>query len=77
MDIRCAYNKLVLLSDLQPHPENENKHSDDQIRALADTMRKNKTSISWHIGSVYSLEHKASQLERERARLFASQKKNT
>jgi hypothetical protein len=49
----------------------------DKIRALADTMRKNKTSISWHIGSVYSLEHKASQLERERARLFASQKKNT
>jgi hypothetical protein len=39
-DIRCAYTKLILVKDLVPHLENENKHSEDQIRALADIIAK-------------------------------------
>lgn len=31
----CSYTELRALSDLRPHPNNPNKHPDNQVRALA------------------------------------------
>lgn len=33
--IKCAYDKLVPIKDLKPHPKNPNKHTKDQISRLA------------------------------------------
>ena len=33
--IRCSSDRLILLSDLRPHPKNRNTHSDGQISRLA------------------------------------------
>jgi hypothetical protein len=41
MRIECAYNKIVLLRDLKPHPANRNKHPEKQIRALAKIIARN------------------------------------
>lgn len=38
MKIHCAYDKMVKVSELVPHPKNRNKHPDDQIRRLADIL---------------------------------------
>jgi hypothetical protein len=40
MKILCSYSKLVPVKDLIPHPDNENKHSEDQIRVLASIIKK-------------------------------------
>lgn len=32
---KCAYDELVKLTDLKPHPKNNNKHPEEQIRVLA------------------------------------------
>jgi len=40
MKILCTYDKLVPVKDLVPHPDNENKHSEKQIRVLADIIEK-------------------------------------
>lgn len=40
MQIKCAYTKLVPIENLQPHPDNENKHSEEQIKALAKIILK-------------------------------------
>lgn len=40
MRIECAYKELVEVNKLIPHPENRNKHSDDQVRALAKIIAK-------------------------------------
>jgi len=41
MRIECAHTRLVKLSDLRPHPDNLNKHSEAQIRALAKIIAQN------------------------------------
>lgn len=33
--IRCAYDKLVPIEELKPHPDNENTHSKEQIERIA------------------------------------------
>lgn len=38
--ILCQYHQLFPLEDLRPHPDNENKHPEAQIKALADIIRK-------------------------------------
>lgn len=35
MKIHCAYDKLIKIKDLTPHPKNPNKHSEDQLARLA------------------------------------------
>lgn len=40
MQIKCSYTKLVPLDDLQPHPDNENLHSEKQIKVLAKIIKK-------------------------------------
>lgn len=40
IEIKCRYDKLVPIDDIKPHPENENKHSEDQIRILAKIIKK-------------------------------------
>ena len=35
MKIRCAYNKLIPISELKKHPKNRNEHPKDQIARLA------------------------------------------
>lgn len=39
IEIKCAYDKLVPLKDLNPHPKNPNKHSKDQIERLAKVIK--------------------------------------
>lgn len=39
MIIRCAHDKLELISDLKPHPKNPNKHGDEQIERLAKILK--------------------------------------
>jgi len=41
MRIECAHTKLVKLSELRPHPDNRNKHSDAQIKVLAKIISQN------------------------------------
>lgn len=41
MRIECAYNALVNLDELKPHPSNRNKHSPEQIKVLAKLIAKN------------------------------------
>lgn len=38
MKINCAHDSLVDLTDLVPNPKNPNKHSDDQIKRLAEII---------------------------------------
>lgn len=38
--IHCNYSKLININDLRPHPDNENKHNDEQINVLADIIRR-------------------------------------
>lgn len=38
MKIRCAYDNLVKLSDLKPHPKNRNVHHLDQIERLSKIL---------------------------------------
>ena len=33
--IECAFDKMVPIQELKPHPQNANKHSTEQIRLLA------------------------------------------
>lgn len=35
IEIKCAYDKIVEIKDLKPHPKNPNKHSKEQIERLA------------------------------------------
>ena len=37
--IHCAYDKLVSVEELKPHPRNPNKHPKEQIELLAHIMR--------------------------------------
>src|SRR5665213_419136 len=37
--IHCAYDELVRLSALKPHPKNRNKHSSEQIDRLAQIIK--------------------------------------
>lgn len=39
MKIRCAYDKLIPLGDLKPHPRNRNKHPKEQITRLAEILK--------------------------------------
>jgi hypothetical protein len=39
MIVRCLYDRLVLLSELRPHPKNRNKHPEDQIKMLAKILQ--------------------------------------
>lgn len=39
-NIRCAYTSIVPLGELTPHPDNENAHSKQQIKALAKIIAK-------------------------------------
>lgn len=36
--IRCLYDKLVPIKEMHPHPENTNKHPEDQIIRLAEIL---------------------------------------
>lgn len=36
--IRCTFDKLVLISDLLPHPKNRNKHPEDQLIRLSQIL---------------------------------------
>lgn len=38
MEIRCAYDELVDISTLKPHPKNRNKHSEHQIKRLSEII---------------------------------------
>lgn len=38
--IRCLFSKMVPIDDVNPHPNNENKHSSEQVRVLAKIMKK-------------------------------------
>ena len=35
IEIKCAYDKLVKIEELKPHPKNPNRHSKEQIERLA------------------------------------------
>lgn len=35
VEIKCAYDKIVEIKELKPHPKNPNKHSKEQIERLA------------------------------------------
>ncbi len=37
--IHCAYDELVKISALNPHPKNRNKHSSDQIERLTKIIK--------------------------------------
>lgn len=37
--VHCAHDSMVLLSELKPHPDNHNKHSDEQIERLAKILQ--------------------------------------
>lgn len=37
--IKCAYQKLVQIEDLKPHPKNRNKHPKDQIKRLSEIIK--------------------------------------
>ncbi len=37
--IHCAFDKLISVEELKPHPRNPNKHPKDQIKLLAHIMR--------------------------------------
>jgi hypothetical protein len=39
MQVNCAFDKLVSLSELKPHPKNRNKHPKDQIERLAKILK--------------------------------------
>jgi len=36
--IRCEHTEMKAIEDLKPHPRNPNKHTDDQIKRLADII---------------------------------------
>lgn len=38
MKVHCVCDTLVSISELRPHPKNRNKHSDDQIKRLAQIL---------------------------------------
>jgi ParB-like chromosome segregation protein Spo0J len=38
MKVYCAFDKLVSIKDLTPHPKNPNRHSDAQIERLAKIL---------------------------------------
>lgn len=38
MKVRCAYDKMVALTDLKSHPKNRNKHPEEQIERLAKIL---------------------------------------
>lgn len=37
--IQCAYDKLVDIKSLKPHPKNPNTHSEEQIKRLSEIIR--------------------------------------
>lgn len=39
MKVQCAYDELVPLKSLKPHPKNRNQHPPDQIERLAQILR--------------------------------------
>lgn len=39
--IYCAHTSVKKLSDLKPHPDNENEHPREQIEALAEIIKEN------------------------------------
>lgn len=39
-NVKCAHTRIVKLSELKPHPANENKHPPEQIKALAKIIAK-------------------------------------
>lgn len=39
-NVKCAHTEIVLLSELKPHPDNENSHPERQIEALAKIIAK-------------------------------------
>src|SRR3989442_13427898 len=41
MTIHCAYDQLVRVADLKPHPKNPNTHSAAQIAAIASVVEGN------------------------------------
>jgi len=41
MEIHCAYDQLVRVADLKPHPKNPNTHSAAQIPAIAAVIEGN------------------------------------
>lgn len=38
MKVRCLYDKLVKVEELKPHPQNRNKHPQEQIERLAHIL---------------------------------------
>jgi len=38
--VRCKYDELILIEDIQPHPDNENRHPYEQIRVLSNIIKK-------------------------------------
>jgi len=43
MELHCAYNQLVCVSDLKPHPKNPNTHSAAQVAAIAAVIEGNRS----------------------------------
>lgn len=39
ISIRCAYDKLVPITDLKPHPKNRNKHPKEQLERLTEIIK--------------------------------------
>lgn len=39
--VHCAHDRLADVGELTPHPKNPNRHSEDQIKALAAVIRSN------------------------------------
>lgn len=37
--VRCTFDKMVLISELKPHPKNRNKHPEEQIDRLAEILK--------------------------------------
>ena len=48
--VECAYDEMVPIGDVKPHPENPNTHSETQIATLADLIQ----SIGWRFPIVVS-----------------------
>src|SRR5213083_2013600 len=56
MEIHCAYDQLVRVADLKPHPKNPNTHSAAQVAAIAAVIEGNgwraPITVSAHSGFI-------------------------
>lgn len=65
--VKCAYDELVSIRDLRPHPRNPNKHSEKQVALLAKII----AAQGWRLPITVST--RSGYIIRGHARLLAAQ----